>query len=140
MKQKEIIIYDSNNEASEYDWDDFKYDFSKLLKQDSYIITGYFGSWRGNLASGTFIHDINDLINVLQHLDYIQIKDSNGHLMVTGSHHDGSDNYEIKRLTNKGYELASKNNFAKNRKLHNAITNNNFYSSLPKYAQKVYGI
>ena len=56
------------------------------------------------------------------------------------SHHDGSDDYELKRLTHEGYELADRNYFAHDRQLHNTIMGCNFYSALPRYASKVYGL
>lgn len=83
---------------------------------------------------------MNDLLSCIDHLDFLRIYDKGGHLYIHGSHHDGSDDYELKRLTNKGYELADRNYFAHDRRLHNAIMGCNFYSALPRYASKVYGL
>ena len=51
-----------------------------------------------------------------------------------------SYNYELNQLTHKGYEYADKNYFAHDRKLHNTIMRNNFFSALPRYAKRIYGV
>lgn len=35
---------------------------------------------------------------MIQHLDNIKVIDRNGHLIIEGYHHDGSNHYELKRL------------------------------------------
>jgi hypothetical protein len=73
-------------------------------------------------------------------LDYIKVIDENGHLKIYGYHHDGSDSYELKKLTKKGFEFADRNYFARDRQLHQTIMNNNFYSALPRIAERLYGV
>lgn len=119
-------------------WEDIVDCLAALLDDDCYILTGYFGSWRGNLECGKFIKTMDDFYDVIEHLDYIRIIDRNGHLIIEGSHHDGTDRYELKKLTRKGYELANDNYFANDRKLHNTIMNTNFYSALPHFTKALY--
>lgn len=119
-------------------WEDIINCFDSLFNDDCYLLTGYFGSWRGKLEGGKFIKSTDDLCDALQHLDYIRIIDRNGHLIIEGSHHDGSDRYELKKLTRKGYELADNNYFANDRKLHDTIMKTNFYSTLPHFAKALY--
>ncbi len=121
-------------------WNDVKDELSELFSKDVYLLTGTCGRWNGPAQGGRFIRSVEDLLSCIEHLDYIRIYDRGGHLYIHGSHHDGDDNYELKRLTGKGYELARGNCFAHDRKLHNAIMNCNFYSALPRYARKVYGL
>lgn len=111
----------------------------ELFGKGCCLITGQFGSWRGKLDGGKFINNIDEFLDVIDHLDYIKIIDRNGHLIIEGSHHDGSDRYELKKLTRKGYELADKNYFANDRSLHNTIMKTNFYSALPHVARTLYG-
>lgn len=111
----------------------------ELFSKDCYLLTGQFGSWRGKLDGGKFINSIDDFLDVTDHLDSIKIVDQNGHLIIEGSHHDGSDRYELKKLTRKGYELADRNYFANDRTLHNTIMKTNFYSALPHLAKTLYG-
>lgn len=119
-------------------WQDIIDCFNALFDENCYILTGYFGSWRGNLDGGKFITSTDDLFDVIQHLENIKLIDRSGHLIIEGSHHDGSDRYELKKLTRKGYELASNNYFANDRKLHNTIMKSNFYSALPHFTKSLY--
>lgn len=133
-------VFDQMNFEDDIIWQDVKDRLSSMFQTHCYLLTGYCGTWRGNLASGEFIHSISDLLSTLNHLDDIRITDRNGHLIIEGSHHDGSDCYELKRLTNKGYLLADNNYFARDRDLHNTIMKNNFYSALPRFAKSMYGV
>ena len=119
-------------------WEDITDCLASLLDEDCYLLTGYLGSWRGNLDGGKFIKSIDYFLDVTEHLNDIKIIDQNGHLIIEGSHHDGSDRYELKKLTRKGYELANKNYFANDRELHNTIMKTNFYSALPRFAKALY--
>ena len=121
-------------------WEDIKYELITLLKKGCYLLTGYCGTWHGNMEGGKFINNLDDLLSVLQHLNDFRIIDRNGHLIIEGSHHDGSDRYELKRLTRKGYELANCNYFANDRRLHKTIMKNNFFSALPRFAKLIYGV
>ena len=110
-----------------------------MLSKNVYLLTGTCGRWNGTVSGGKFIRSVNDLLSCISHLDYIRIYDKNGHFHIHGCHHDGNDDYELKRLTNKGYELANNNYFAKDRKLHTTLMNTNFYSALPHFAEQIYG-
>lgn len=120
-------------------WNDVKDELQMLFEKGVYLLTGTCGKWYGNFACGKFIRSVTDLLSCIYHLDYIRIYDKNGHFYIHGSHHDGNDDYELKRLTHKGYLLADGNYFAHDRKLHHTIMNNNFYSALPYFAKEVYG-
>ena len=142
-KTKEDIPDDEvSAQAADIDrmnWEDFYADLEYIFKNDCYLLTGVCGRWNGPAEGGKFIHSASELLDCIRHLDYIKIYDENGHLKISGFHHDGSDSYEIKRLTSKGYELACRNYFAKDRYLHQAIMNCNIYSSLPHLAKRLYG-
>ncbi len=119
-------------------WENIKFELEILFKSDYFLLTGTCGTWHGKMEAGKFINTFEELISVMQHLDDFKIIDRNGHFIIEGSHHDGSDRYELKRLTRKGYELANSYYFANDRKLHTTIMKNNLYSGLPHFAQKVY--
>ena len=132
-------VFDEMAFQDEFYWIDFKREMNRLLEQNVYLITGTCGRWDGPCSGGSFICSFSDLINVIHHLDYLEIYDENGHLYIKGSHHDGDDFYEMKRLTNKGKELANSYYFAHDRKLHTAIMKTNFYSALPRLSKEIYG-
>lgn len=70
----------------------YKMEFELLFKQDKYLLTGYFGSWKGRLAvANLFV--ILKTYKVFSHLDYLCIIDKNSHLVIEDSYHDGSDCY-----------------------------------------------
>lgn len=119
-------------------WQDIKLELEILFKNNYFLLTGTCGTWHGDIQGGKFINTVNELLSIIQHLDDFKIIDRNGHLIIEGSHHDGTDIYELKRLTQKGYELANNNCFANDRKLHSTIMKNNLFSALPRFAQKVF--
>ena len=130
-------VFDQMHFQDETDWDDIKHELEELFQADDYLMTGYCGTWRGRLDGGSFICSMRDFLRVIEHLDDLRIIDRGGHLIVEGSHHDGSDSYELKRLTHKGYLLADSNYFAKDHDLHNTIMRTNFYSALPYFAKRI---
>lgn len=133
-------MFDEMYFQNQMEWDCFEADIKPMFEKDTYLLTGYFGGWRGSREGGTFIRSFNDLLSCIEHLDYIRIYDKNGHLYIHGSHHDGNDDYELKMLTDKGYEYAESKSFDRDEWLHKAIKNCNFYSTLPYFARKVYGV
>lgn len=133
-------VMDEMDFQDEETWRTVKDGLDNMLKDRCHILTGHCGTWRGNLDGGGFIRSLKDLMTVLQHLEDIRMIDRNGHFIIEGSHHDGSDRYELKRLTHKGYLLADSHCFAIDRKLHNTLMHTNFYSALPHFAKRIYGL
>ena len=121
-------------------WEDLKIALMTAFEKDCYLMTGTCGRWDGTYDGGNFIRNFGDFLNGISHLDYLKVTDRNGHLIVEGYHHDGSDRYELKKLTRKGVELAESNYYAHDRGLHNTIMTCNLYSALPRIAERVYGI
>lgn len=74
--------------------------------------------------------------------DYIHLYDKNGRLYLKCSHHDGTNYYEIKKVTDKGVEYLAnwEDNWDDNRTeqyVHNQIMER--YSVLPHFVHEVYG-
>ena len=133
------VVYHEMDEMQRRDWDDFMLEISTFFDNGHYLLTGTCGRWNGPAEGGRFICSFNELLDALRHLDYMKFYDENGHFYISGYHRDGSDHYEVKRLTKKGYEYANRNYFAHDRKLHTTIMRNNFYSALPRIAERMYG-
>ena len=133
-------VYEEIAWRNQYEWDDMKDILRSAFRKGHYIMTGTCGRWDGRYDAGNFINDFEDFQRFISHLDNIKITDVNGHFIVEGYHHDGSDRYELKRLTNKGYEMANNNYFAHDRKLHTTIMTCNLFSALPRIAQTAYGV
>ncbi len=133
----ESLIQREMDDSNTSDWEFFINDLERLLSTHYCLLTGTFGSWRGPMQGGKFISKISDFTSCIEHLDYLEIYEENGHLFIQGCHHDGSDSYELRVLTDKGYKLAEDNYFAHDRKLHNTLFKYNFYSRLPRLSSAV---
>lgn len=128
----EKMIYEEISFMQDIDYQYFSDKLNELFKDGYCIITGTCGRWNGKVQGGKFLTCIDDFRQFVSHLDKIKIVDENGHLIITGYHHDGCDRYELKKLTRKGYEYADNNYFAHSRKLHENIMKCNLFSKLPR--------
>lgn len=105
-----------------------------------YLIMGTIGTWRGPMKGGFVFSTLNQLRKAWKYCDYIKIYDVNGHLYIKCSHHDGTNYFEVKMLTEKGKKYINDIHTGKsNREIHTTIWNSNFFSKLPHYAYKVFG-
>lgn len=130
----EKMILDEMAFLEQSEWEYFKSKCEELLSNGDCILTGTCGRWNGPARGGKFIRSFSDLMSCIGHLDYLKIIDRNGHLFINGCHHDGSDHYELKQLTQHGQAYAQQYGYARDERLHSTIMNVNFYSKLPKLA------
>ena len=146
--RKERVIYD-NYDLEEMNCDYWE-DERELLKEffdgsEQYLVRGYVGRWNGSYAAGQVFNDFDEMFyTAAQDCDYWKIWDENGHLYLKCSHHDGTNLFEIKRLTQRGAAFLDKweNDFGDIRtmkEIHGIIWDSNFFSGLPHYAHTVYG-
>lgn len=133
------MVYTEIAQQNQLDWDDIMSVLERAFDQDCYLLTGTCGRWNGPAEGGKFIHNSKDFLASIRHLDHLRLYEENGHFYVYGYHHDGSDYYELKRLTPQGYELADKNYFAHDRNLHRILMKSNLFSALPRFAERIYG-
>lgn len=78
------------------------------------IVSGSIGRWYGTRSGFTVYDSFRDAIdtspsryggdNVFADCEIQKIWDENGHLFLTGAHHDGSVRVELRQLTNDGAE------------------------------------
>lgn len=136
---EEILIQDGLNWEEEHE----------LLKT-FFTGHGYFmlretvQRWNGRAEAGYIFNNFDDAFyKAVKDCDYIKIWDENGHLYIKCSHHDGTNFFEIKRITYKAYNFID--NWAYNlsderseEEIHNIVWNSNFLSSLPHYFKNVY--
>lgn len=140
------IIYSYINDNDADNWETARTELENFFS-DKYrcIIFGVVGRWNGTFAAGTIFDgdEIIDILNkALRDCDYISITDENGHLYISGTHHDGTVCYEVKILTDRGVEYLGNWDYAWNDKrteqyVHNQIVKR--YSVLPHFTAKVYG-
>lgn len=129
-------VIDSENE---WKCEAFKHAFARILEDTPCLIVGTCGRWNGPSEAGAFIREVEDLLRGLDHLDNIKVYDVGGHLFIEGSHHDGNDFYEIKKLTGKGRQLAENNHYAHDRHLHQVLMGSNLFTGLPHLAEAIRG-
>ena len=132
-------VFESMRHDDKYMWDEFRWAMEKLLDETPCLILGTCGRWDGTYDAGSFIRTFSDLRRGLSHFDELNIYEMNGHLYIEGYHHDGKDFYEIKRLTNKGRQIAEHNAYAHDGRLHKVLMNSNLFTGLPHLMDRIFG-
>lgn len=151
----ENLIYNGIKEPSEYDiwneiydmsyseWDDTFYKLEKFFDGKTWIAFGSCGLWYKNVDAGTIFTDFGKFFyKAIKDCDYWKIYDANGHLYLKCSHHDGTNFFEIKEVTNRGIEYLENWEYNYNDKrpekyVHQKVVEK--YSRLPRYAEKEWG-
>ena len=136
-------IWDELYYEDEMEWDAAKEELENFFDGKTWILVGEAGRWNGSYSVGTIFDDFMKMFyEAARDCDYIKIYDENGHFYLNCSHHDGSNFYEIKQITERGlaYYDNWENNWDDKRTeeyIHNQIMEK--YSTLPHFAHKVYG-
>ena len=117
-----------------------------FFSNGTYIIFGNIGRWDRIHSGFDIFNDFNDAyMKAVKDCDYIRIYDYDGHFRIECSHHDGTNFYEIKKLTDKGISYFENWDYGyiKNDKRSNDYIMEKLiskYSVLPKFAKKEYGV
>lgn len=108
-------LWQWRNEEMENDWDNEKEMLTQYFTDKEVEFIGAVGLWDGTYKTKVK-GDFWDLFyTAMKDCDYFKLYDENGHMYLTCSHHDGTNHFEIKVVTDKGYTV------------------------LPRFAEKVYG-
>ena len=130
-------------EESNFQWDIEREQLFDFFANNDVIFFGNVGLWHGNYDGGD-IGDFETLFyKALKDCAYFRITDKNGHLYISGDHHDGHVSFEVRVLTDKGREYYDNWDYSYNDKrteqyVHNQIIKR--YSKLPHYSKIVYGV
>lgn len=128
------------------DWAEEQHNIEEYLSGKSLLVCGSVGRWDGRFAAGKIVTG-GKLWDCLDDCGYWEIWDEGGHLHIRGSHHDGTNSFEVKVLTEKGVEMWDKwcydecprwNNLPE-REVHRKLWENSKYSHIPHFAKNVYG-
>ena len=98
-------IWDFISDRLAMDWDDLFANLSYSKNADTpCVITGSLGLWYGRPSIEPLAcEDIESAIRkCVNNMDYVIVKQVNGHIEVKGMHHDGTNNFEIHILNDKG--------------------------------------
>lgn len=125
------------------DWDNAKYELEQFFDGKHLLIFGKIGRWNGVISGFDTFDDFMKMFYwATEDCDYWKFYDENGHLYLHCSHHDGSCSYEIKVLTDAGYEYLDRWNYSYNDKRKPSDVGKQLverYSLLPHFSHKVYG-
>lgn len=121
-------------------------ELSRFFEDKEIICFGNIGRWDGVYSGGKIFGDFKDaFFSMIEDCWNYKIYDENGHLFVHCSHHDGSCNFEIKILNDKGVDYYRNwndwvipNDKRTEREVHSQIIKR--YSTIPNFAHKVYGL
>ena len=135
------MIWDEMRFLEESYWDDFSYELKHFFeKSNAWLLTGSIGRWDGDCRGGYIFNTFEEFCRCFKDCDYIEITDDKGHLEVKCSHHDGTNFYEVKRVSDFGCDWYDNHSWDMNEEeLHTKMWNNNFMTSLPHFARDVYG-
>ena len=135
------MIWDEMHCLEEEYWDDFSYELKHFFeKSNAWLLTGSIGRWDGDCRGGYIFNTFEEFCRCFEDCDYIEITDDAGHLEVKCSHHDGTNFYEVKRVSDFGCDWYDNHYWDMNEEeLHTKMWNNNFMTSLPHFARDVYG-
>lgn len=138
-------VYEEMNFQEEIEWEDAMTEMRSFFKGKKLLVVGTCGLWYGNRPAGAVI-DYDDLYKCWNNCAYIEIYDEGGHLYINGTHHDGTNCYEVKILTEKGVEMWDKWNYEwkiwqndDEKTVHEKLWESSHYSHIPHFAREVYG-
>lgn len=134
--------YKWRNWLDEVDWENAKAELTDFFKSKTVGFFGEVGLWHGVYKAGQ-IGEFWKLFNdAIEDCWYWKFYDENGHLYLTCSHHDGTNHFEIKEITDEGYDYLERWEYSwGDKRSAQAVYGQIYkrYSKLPHFAHKVYG-
>ena len=101
--------------------------YEKQHGQKIYIILADLGLWYGHAEGGKIIKGLWNAISECFEA-YNHIYEYRCRLYVDAIHHDGTNHFQIKKLTPKGLEYIEKNPYMSDRELHQRLFRDSHYS------------
>ena len=140
----ENAIWNVINDQDSANWQDEEERLKEFFDDGStWILQGYSGRWNGTHKGGYIFTDFMDMFRkATTDCDYVHLYDENGHFYLKCSHHDGTNLYEIKKVTEKGINYIDRwendwNDKRTEEYIHDRVMER--YSTLPHFAHAVYG-
>lgn len=125
-----------------YDTIDMYLDDEKMNVPDDkgyYIILADIGRWNGRADGGKIIQGLWNAITICFE-DYNKVYIDGKRLKVKASHHDGTNYFEIKKLTERGEDYWNNHQYdMTDRELHQRLFNDSHYSHEVSQFKEVYG-
>lgn len=129
------MVWDEIQAIDNGEWAFFESEYSARFNVNDFVLMGTLGRWNGRYKVSKIIKGWSDIVSLLASYDSIEIADEDGHLIIKVSDHDGSSRFELRELTQKGWEYINLYSHYDKSEYEEAKTLwNNFYSRLPKLA------
>lgn len=100
-------VWDAISDEESEDYDNTKWVLKSIFgDNEKVIVRGTCGTWQGNRDAINIFDNIEKALNACtKDCDYIKIEVEGRKVKVKSSHHDGTNNFEIKKVTDKGKRL-----------------------------------
>lgn len=120
-------------------WANFESEYKAYFNTNDFVLLGDLGRWNGRYNVSKIINGgWREFAEMVAQYDSLTITDEDGHLIIDVADHDGSSHFEIKELTQKGWEYINLYSHYDKSEYEDAKTLwNNFYSRLPRLASKI---
>lgn len=139
----EADIFEEIAFINDFEWEDIKSEMKNFFEGEILLVCGNVGRWDGVCAAGKVI-EYDELYKCWNDCDYIELYEENGHFFIKCSHHDGTNFFEVKLMTDRGIEYFRKwedswDNRKSEQEIHTTLWNNSHYTHIPHFARNVYG-
>lgn len=133
-----------DEENRELEYDNLR-NFFDSDKNSTWLLIGSCEVWHGTYEGGFTFKTFDEMISKAgKDCDYFRFWDENGHFYLKCSHHDGTNVFEVKKLTKSGKQLlenweyndTKRYNYPE-KELHHRLFKR--YSVLPNYMNTMYG-
>ena len=140
-ESSEEEIWNFYNEETTNDWDAEMQMLAEFIKNSAngFLVVGEVRRWNGQFPGGKICNSLSELSDAWRDCQYVKIYDVNGHFYIKCSHHDGTNFFEMKELTEKGKIYTQTHWDVDTREFHQILWNSTKYTHLPHYAHQVYG-
>lgn len=141
-------IWEQCDFRSSVAWDAEHDSLNRFFDEDNakWILVGELGRWDGTHDAGFIFSTFDEMFDkATKDCDYFRLGEEDGQFYLKCSHHDGTNLFYIRKLTDEGERLYDEWDYGdfggdlSERKIHNKIFNDDRYSVFPNYCSQVYG-
>lgn len=104
-----------------------------------YVILAVIGRWNGPADGGKVIKGLGSVLSECSS-DYNTFYYENSQLRVTAHHHDGTNHFRVRELTEAGEQYIENHPYMSDRELHKRLFNSTRYSRMVQLFPKLYGL
>lgn len=133
-------IWEEWDFQNEVNWENIEVEVKFCNERGSYLVVGTLGLWRGPAEGGKIIDGY--LTDVLKQCfeDYNCVYWQDKNLKVEATHHDGTNHFIIKKLTDRGIEFYNNHYYDyDDRTLHQKLFRDAHYTHSVDFFARIYG-